>query len=125
MILAIGSAILGAFGGIKGLLGFGTSIASAIADAKIAVIHARTEEERIRANERVVALEIQSRVHGRWEGFVRFAFAVPFVTYTWKLILWDKVLKWGVTDPLSPTLEYLLFAIVGFYFLHSILQKAR
>ena len=119
------AAILAALGGIKGLLGLGTSIAGAIADAKIAAINAGTEAERIKAEERVKALEARARTHGRFESFARFAFAAPFIVYLWKLLVYDKVLSLGATDGLSGTLEYLLFVIVGYYFLHAIVGRLR
>lgn len=119
------AAIFTAIGGIKGLLGLGTSIATAIADAKIAAIQAGTEAERIHAEERVKALEAKATAHGRLEGFIRLAFAAPFIVYIWKLVIHDKVLALGATDALSSTLEYLLFVIVGFYFLHWTIGRLR
>ncbi len=48
---------------------------------------------------------------------VQIAWALPFVIYNGKLILWDKVLELGATDPLSPELYTLQSVIVGFFFL--------
>lgn len=123
MIGAIASVI----GTIKGLLGLGTSIVSALADAKIAMINAKTDEERIRAAEQIAKLEIQARTHGRIESVVRAAFAAPFVVFVWKAVVWDKVLQYGITDPLSrsgtSTLDYLLMGIVSYYFLYSFVRR--
>jgi len=39
---------------------------------------------------------------GRWyTAIIRPLLALPVIIYFWKVIVWDKVLGWGVTDPLT------------------------
>ena len=39
---------------------------------------------------------------GRWyTAMIRPLLALPIVIYFWKVIVWDKVLGWGVTDPMT------------------------
>ena len=45
------------------------------------------------------------------------AWAAPFIVYNAKVIIWDKVLKLGVTDPLGQFEQNIGMIIVGFYFL--------
>jgi hypothetical protein len=34
-----------------------------------------------------------------WLGWI--GFVSPFAIYTWKVVVWDKVLQWGITDPIG------------------------
>ena len=56
----------------------------------------------------------------RINAIMRAGFGLPPMIYLAKLYLWDKVLGWGVTDPLSPELWNVLWTVVGFYFLDQI-----
>ena len=47
---------------------------------------------------------------------VRPLFAAPFIWFTWKVVVWDKILGWGVTDPLDPKMWGVFMAIVVAYF---------
>lgn len=39
---------------------------------------------------------------GRWyTAIIRPLFAFPLIVYFWKILIWDKVLGWGATDPLT------------------------
>jgi hypothetical protein len=39
---------------------------------------------------------------GRWyTAMIRPLLALPIVIYFWKVVVWDKVLGWGVTDPIT------------------------
>ena len=53
------------------------------------------------------------------ERCVRIAFAFPFIVYVNKLLIYDKVLGWGVTDPLSSDLTQLFWIIIGEYFVDA------
>lgn len=109
---------------LKGLLGF-KGIAEKIADAYAARQNATTDRERIAADERLRSLEARRDVltqetehwSTRW---VRPAFALPFVIYNFKLIVIDKVLGLGSTDPLSDELFQIEMAIIGAYFLYDL-----
>lgn len=103
-------------------LGIG-SIANKLAAAHETKAKAATDQERLRAEERIKTLELRRDAQvalGRWAwipALVRFLFALPFVIYNAKLVVWDKVLSLGATDPLSPELVDLQLAVIGFYFL--------
>ena len=52
-------------------------------------------------------------------------FALPFVIYNAKLVLWDKVLGLGSTDGLSAELFQVELACIGFYFLYDIAARFK
>ncbi len=112
---------------IKSLLGF-KGIAEQLATAYAARTNATTDKERIAADERVRHLEAMQAIviaeQGSWlTRWVRPAFAFPFVVYVNKLVLYDKVLGWGTTDPLSDNLTTILVTIVGAYFITRPFEK--
>jgi hypothetical protein len=49
----------------------------------------------------------------RW---VRPVWAAPFVIYTWKVVIYDKVLALGTTDQLGGLIATLAVTIAGAYF---------
>lgn len=102
-----------------------TRITDAIAKAKISANQAATDQERIHAQERIAQLEARRAVliaesGSKINAFIRAGFALPFVIYNAKLVLWDKVLAFGSTDALSPELAQVEMICIGFYFLNSI-----
>jgi hypothetical protein len=106
---------------IKGLLGF-KSIAEQLTTAYVARTNAVTDKERIAADVEIETLKMQRDIvvaeqGSRSTSWVRPAFAFPFVVFIWKLVLWDKVLGWGVTDPLGSDLKWILVTIVGAFFI--------
>lgn len=122
------SAILG---GLKFLTGFSdaiTSIGRAISDAKIAGINAKTQEEKIAADERVKTLEARRDVlvadssQSKANIYVRTFIALPIGILFWKIFVWDKAFgQWtsGRTDALSPELWDVIKVVIGFYFLYE------
>ena len=54
---------------------------------------------------------------------IRPAFALPFIVYNMKIIIWDKVLRLGSTDPLSDNLYQVQMIVIGFYFLTRGIEK--
>ena len=56
----------------------------------------------------------------RLNAIMRAGFGIPPMIYLSKLYLFDKVLGWGTTGPLSPELWNVLWTVVGFYFLDQI-----
>lgn len=61
---------------------------------------------------------------GRWyTALPRPLFAFIFVIYIGKCVVWDKVLGWGSTDPLSPELANIEMLIVGGYFGGRTIEK--
>jgi hypothetical protein len=102
-----------------------SDISDDIRRAHQASLDAKTDSETLTHETRRHQLSMQRDAMIRSKGAVimRASFGIPFVVYLWKLVIWDKVLGWGVTDPLSSTLEYVLFAIVGFYFLTKLIKN--
>jgi hypothetical protein len=100
-------------------------IGELIARARLQEVSAGTDRERIAAQERTRTLELRrdSLVIDPFAPLVRMGFAMPFVVYNAKLVLWDKVLGFGATDPLGPELVNVQLATIGFYFLHSIFTR--
>lgn len=104
------------------------AIVSEIAKEKTKQLDAKTEGEKIASAERIDMLEKQKELIiegqrqriGEW---VRLAWSLPFIIYIWKLLVWDKVMGWGATDALSPTLEYIMWTVLGGYFLLAIRRK--
>lgn len=90
----------------------GALVAAKQSDAAVDTEAIRAATEAARAQADIVKAE-----QGSWmTRLVRPAFAAPFVVYVWKLVIWDKVLGWGSTDPLGADLTALMQVIVGAYF---------
>lgn len=116
---------------ILSFLGLGLkALTTEIVDAKVKAIDAKTEQEKIAAQERVDTLNARKEIilqgqKDKAERWIRIIWAAPFIIYTWKLIVWDKILQFGTTDPLSPTLEYIMWTILGAYFLDATIKKIK
>lgn len=115
-----------------GLINPISRIAEKIADVKVEQAKALTDQERIRADERIKTLEARRDVlvaegGTRFNALIRAGFALPFVIYNAKLILWDKIIMDGTvkTDPLSPELYQVELACIGFYFLYEAVSRFR
>ena len=85
-------------------------------------LDAANDSERIAADVRIKELEarqasVLQAQQDNVERWVRVGFAVPFIAYNAKLIVYDKMLGWGVTDPLSAELAYVQMTVLGGYFL--------
>ena len=102
-------------------------IAGSIANERIAATNAKTEVERIAAQERSRALELRrdALIADRGSSWMRAALAFPVMLYINKLIVWDKVLGRGSTDDLSDNLWYIVMTVIGFYFLQSLVNTLR
>jgi len=54
---------------------------------------------------------------GHWyTAMVRPLFAAPFIIFGFKVVVWDKVLGWGITDALDPRMWGVFQTIVVSYF---------
>lgn len=98
---------------------FGGGIAEQIRGALQDRLNAQNDAARIAADERLAFLQARlasQQMGGRWITFIQIGFALPFVLYNAKLIIYDKMLGWGITDPLSPALYNLQTVIIGFFF---------
>ena len=117
--------IVGFFAG-----GGGKGIASELRAAHKNVLDAKNDKSRLEAKERsealMLRLEAQTRGSTTWmPKMARALFALPFIAYNAKLIVYDKMMGMGATDGLSPELYKIEMIVVGFYFLDATLQKMR
>lgn len=68
-------------------------------------------EARAEANKLIIAEQ------GHWyTAMIRPLFAMPFVIFTFKVVVWDKVLGLGVTDHIDPNMWGVFQTIVISYF---------
>lgn len=104
-----------------------TSISNDLKEAYQSKLLATTDKERIAADERINLLEarkstIMAAQSDPMERWVRIGFALPFIIYINKLLVWDKVLGMGTTDALSNDLTQLFWIIIGGYFLDTTIK---
>jgi Protein of unknown function (DUF3154). len=110
-----------------------TSIVGKLADAKVELAKAETDEKRIAAKERVDTLQMRRDVLVAEAGSginakMRAGLALGPMVYLTKIFLFDKVLGSFLgytkdiftTDPLDDNLWKVVVAVVGFYFLYEI-----
>lgn len=102
------------------------SIAGAIANERIAALNAKTDQDRIKAEENIGALQAQQAVliadgqRSNLDIWIRSLIAFGPMVFLNKIFIYDKVLGWGSTE-LKNT-DYLwnvIMVVLGFYFLHS------
>jgi len=109
-------------------LGIG-SIVSRLAAAYEAKQRAETDREKLAADERIKVLEakrdvlVREAAHGGFASWIRPLFALPFVVFVWKVVVWDVVLQQGATDPLSPHMTDIMMVVIGGYFLSRTAEK--
>lgn len=85
---------------------------------------AETDRQRIAADVDIKRLEAQrdALVNGHFNWIpkvVQALFALPFLIYLWKLIIWDKVMGWGTTDSLGQWELGIGATVISFYFLRQ------
>ncbi len=81
-------------------------------------------ELQVEQRERELATQVIIAEQGRWyTALPRPLFAFAFVIYVWKVVVWDKVLGFGVTDPLSSELSQWALIILTAYFGGRSLEK--
>ena len=93
-----------------------------------AKLEAKNDEDRIAAEVKIETLSAQRDVlvaeqNDRLTKWIRPAFALPFVLYIWKVIVWDNLFGLGTTDPISQEMSWVMSAIVGAYFLTRPFEK--
>jgi hypothetical protein len=122
---------------ILGWLGnlLGGPFAKAAVDAYRARLSAQNTSEKIAADlaarelsveqrERELASQIVIAEQGRWyTALPRPLFAFAFVLYVWKVVVWDKVLALGSTDPLSGDVAQWALIVLTAYFGGRSLEK--
>lgn len=105
-------------------------IVDKIADVRVRLASEQNTSARIALEEEVAALQARRDVilaaqSDPMERWVRIGFALPFVAYVWKLVVWDKLLGWGVTDNLSADLWNILYIVLGGYFVDTVVRRLR
>lgn len=104
-------------------------ITDKIVELQIKKADAKTEQERIAADERSKALEARRDVMvaegALWwiNPAMRFCLALGPAAFLLKVFIWDKVLKLGTTDALDSNLWQVVIAVIGFYFLYDIAAR--
>ena len=107
-----------------------TGLASEMRQAQKDKLSAANDKDKLAADERIksIALRMEAQTKGEWSWMaklVRGAWALPFIIYTSKVVVWDKVLGLGVTDPLGPYEQRLGIIIVSFFFLDATFSRLR
>lgn len=107
-----------------------SGVADRIGDAYERKLQAQTDSEKMRIDAEIDTLTLQQQVliaeQGNWvTRWIRPAFALPFVIYDFKIVVWDKVLKLGATDPLSPEFWQLQMIVFGAFFITRPFEKRR
>lgn len=106
------------------------NLTKAISDEKIAQITATTDVEKANIQAKIDQLQSQRDVliadstskTGWIDQAIRVLLTLPIIVYLNKLITWDKVIgSWPTfeTDKLGSSEMYLLYAVLGFFFLYS------
>jgi len=113
----------------------GGPFAKAAVDAYRAKLTAENTAEKISADlaarelaveqrEAEVASQIVIAEQGRWyTALPRPLFASAFIVYIWKVVVWDKVLGLGSTDPLSGDVAQWAMIVLTAYFGGRSLEK--
>lgn len=113
----------------------GGPFARAAVDAYRAKLSADNTTEKITADlaareldveqrERELATETVIAEQGRWyTALPRPLFALAFIIYIWKVVVWDKVLGWGTTDPLTGDVSQWAMIVLTAYFGGRSLEK--
>ncbi len=71
----------------------------------------------VQSRERELQTSLLIAEQGNWvTRSIRPLWALPFVIFTFKVVVWDKVLKLGSTDPLDPNMWGVFMIMVGAYF---------
>lgn len=104
------------------------AIGKELNQAYAAKLNARNDAERIEAEKQIAVLQARQTVLIAEQGngmtrWIRPAFALPFVIFNLKIIIWDKVLGLGTTDSLSPEFWQLQMIVFGAYFLTRPFEK--
>ena len=125
------------FAVILGWLGnlLGGPFARAAVDAYRAKLTSENTSEKIAADlaarelaleqrERELATQVLIAEQGRWyTALPRPLFALAFIIYVWKVVVWDTVLGLGVTNPLSGDVAQWAMIVLTAYFGGRSLEK--
>jgi len=107
-----------------------SGIVREIGNTQVRLAAENNKERRIELEEKVASLNAQRDVLIASQQFflnrlARFLLTVPIIVILWKLFIWDKVLGWGVTDPLGQDLWDILKIVMGGYFVTLAVYRWR
>lgn len=113
---------------IPGLFTTVNGITNAISNERLKLIDAKTDREKVAAQERISSLQAKRDVmiaesgSSKINAVMRSCLAAPVAFLLAKIYVWDKALgDWtaGHTDPLDSNLWAVITATVAFYFLYE------
>ena|SRR5258708_2579750 len=119
---------------IPGVFSTINGITSAISNLQIAKINAATDIEKAGIQAKIDQLQSQRDVliedakHSKLDQWIRAGLSIPVVLYFGKIFAWDKVwASWPTfeTPPLETDDVYVVFAVLGFFFLYSTARLFR
>ena len=104
--------------------GGASSIAESIRGIRADAANAKNTSARIELEKTAEVLEnrravLVAEAKSNWNVVFRVFLALPFGLFVWKVIVVDKLLKWGSTDNLSTDLWNLMMLVYGFYFVYE------
>jgi hypothetical protein len=109
---------------VRGLLDAYRARLDAAATAGALAVELAKKELEAEIAARAEASKVIIAEQGRWyTAVVRPLFALPFIVFAWKVVVWDKVLGLGVTDALDPNMWSVFIAVVTAYFGGRSLEK--
>ena len=125
------------FATVLGWLGnlLGGPFAKAAVDAYRAKLASDNTSEKVAADLKARELALDQRTRelatqvviaeqGRWyTALPRPLFASAFIIYVWKVVVWDTVLGWGTTNPLSGQVAQWAMIVLTAYFGGRSLEK--
>lgn len=108
--------------------GGATAVGKLLNEAYKTKLDAKTEEQKLEADTLIKQLEARQAVllaeQKHWTTrWIRPAFALPFVIYNAKVLVWDKVFGLGTTDPIAPEFWQLQMIVFGAYFVTRAAEK--
>ncbi len=84
----------------------------------------QARELAVEQRERELATQVAIAEQGRWyTALPRPLFAFAFIIYVWKAVVWDTVLGWGTTNPLSGQVAQWAMIVLTAYFGGRSLEK--
>lgn len=106
------------------------AITEQLKDAYRMKLEAQTNEAKLEADTYIAHLQAQQQVllaeQGRWlTAWIRPALAFPVVVYIWKLIIWDTILQWGVTQNPGEFINWVVVTVIGAYMLARPFEKGK
>ncbi len=92
-------------------------------------LFAQNDRERLEAEKTISTLEARRDVllaeQASWmTRWIRPALAAPVVVYVWKVVVYDTVLGWGVTEYPGQFVHWYVMTVTGAYFLMRPVEKA-